>query len=241
MLGVNPDSVFTVTDQAEIGNVVEGVQLSLVICCLLAGVVLLYRRRAGPGRSPRRPATLVVDAFSFALIMLALLYVAGIFAWPYVDGLRLITFAALGLAPLAFLFALLDMRLARGDVAGLLVELRDDPTTDLQAPLARALRDPTLRLSYWLPELGTWADQHGDPTAEPRPDERRAVRVLLREQEPMAALSFDRTLEDEHELLDAVVATAGIALENGRLRAELRARLQDLQGSRVRVLEAGRQ
>ncbi len=94
---------------------------------------------------------------------------------------------------------------------------------------------------YWLPELGTWADQHGDPTAEPRPDEQRAVRVLLREQEPMAALSFDRTLEDEHELLDAVVATAGIALENGRLRAELRARLQDIQGSRVRVLEAGRQ
>ena len=94
---------------------------------------------------------------------------------------------------------------------------------------------------YWLPELGTWADQHGDPTVEPRPDEQRAVRVLLREQEPMAALSFDRTLEDEHELLDAVVATAGIALENGRLRAELRARLQDIQGSRVRVLEAGRQ
>ncbi len=38
-----------------------------------------------------------------------------------------------------------------------------------------------------------------------------------------------------------MLATAGIALENGRLQAELRARLQELQGSRVRVLEAGRQ
>ena len=38
-----------------------------------------------------------------------------------------------------------------------------------------------------------------------------------------------------------LAAAAGIALENGRLRAELRARLQELQGSRVRVLEAGRQ
>ena len=155
--------------------------------------------------------------------------------------LRLITFASLGLAPIAFLYALLDMRLARGDAAGLLVELRDDPTTDLQAPLARALRDPSLRLYYWLPELGVWADQHGDPTAEPRPDGGRAVRILVRDEEPMAALSFDSSLEDEHELLDAVVAAAGIALENGRLRAELRARLQDLQGSRVRVLEASRQ
>ena len=89
MLGVNPDSVFAVTDQAAVGNVVEGVQLSLVAICLLAGVVLLHRRRRGAGRSPRRPATLVVDAFSFALIMLALLYIAGIFAWPYVEWLRL--------------------------------------------------------------------------------------------------------------------------------------------------------
>jgi signal transduction histidine kinase len=38
-----------------------------------------------------------------------------------------------------------------------------------------------------------------------------------------------------------VAAAAGIALENGRLRAELRARLQELKGSRIRVLEAGRQ
>jgi hypothetical protein len=40
------------------------------------------------------------------------------------------------------------------------------------------------------------------------------------------------------ELLDAVVATTSIALENGRLRAELRARLSELQESRGRVLEA---
>ena len=241
VLGVNPDSVFTVTDRPAVGNVVEWVQLSLVAFCLLVGVVLLHRRRHGPGRSPRRPATLVVDAFSISLLMLAVLYIAGIFALPFVEILRLVTFASLGLAPIAFLYALLDMRLARGDAAGLLVELRDDPTTDLQAPLARALRDPSLRLYYWLPELGVWADQHGDPTEEPRPDGGRAVRILVRDEEPMAALSFDSSLEDEHELLDAIVATAGIALENGRLRAELRARLQDLQGSRVRVLEASRQ
>ena len=77
--------------------------------------------------------------------------------------------------------------------------------------------------------------------ALPTPDERRAVRTIYRDDEPMAALMFDRSLEDERELLDAVAATAGIALENGRLRAELRARLQELQGSRVRVFEASRQ
>ncbi len=241
ILGVNPDSVFRVTDQAAAANVVEGGQLSLVVVSLLLGVVLLHRRQRGPGRSPRRPATLLADTFSMSLIMLALLYVAGIFALPILDLVRMITFAFLGLAPIAFLYALLDLRLARGDVAGLLVELHDDPTIDLQAPLARALRDPSLRLHYWLPELGVWADQHGEPTVQPRPDDGRALRILVRDGEPMAALSFDRSLEDEHEILDAVLATAGIALENGRLRAELRARLQDLQGSRLRLLEAGGQ
>jgi len=53
-------------------------------------------------------------------------------------------------------------------------------------------------------------------------------------------LAFDRSLEDDPELVEALAAAAGIALENGRLRTELRARLQDLHGSRLRVVEAGR-
>ena len=221
VLGVNPDSVFSVLDNVAAGNVVEGVQLSLVAVCLLLGAIRLYRRGSGASRA-RRPAALVVDAFGLALVMLAALYVSGLFAWPFVEIIRLVTFAALGLAPIAFLFALLDLQLARGEVTALLVELRADPTADLQAPLARALRDPSLRLSYWLPEFAGWADQAGAPVPVPAADERRAVRLLDRDGEPMAALTFDRSLEEEHELLDAVLAAAAIALENGRLRAELR-------------------
>jgi signal transduction histidine kinase len=56
----------------------------------------------------------------------------------------------------------------------------------------------------------------------------------------MAALIFHTSLEEEPELLDGVDAAAGIAMENGRLRAELKARLEELEGSRVRVFEAGR-
>ena len=241
LLGSNPDSLFTVVDAPAAGTVVEQIQLALVACGLVLGTVLLHRRRSGRERLRRRPATLVVDAFSLGLVMLALLYIGGLLSWSFIEPIRLITFAALGLAPLAFLFALLDLRLARGDVAGLLVELQSDPTTDLQAPLARALRDPSLRLFYWLPEFGTWADQDGTPTAEPTSSVDREVRVLSREGEPMAALTFDSALDEEHELLDAVVAATSIALENGRLRAELRARLHELQESRGRVLEAGRQ
>jgi signal transduction histidine kinase len=241
LIGANPDSLFTVVDVPDVGNIVEKIQLTMVSVCLVVGVVLLHRRRSNRSRLRRRPATLVVDAFSFALVMLALLYTGGLLGWSFIEPIRLVTFAAVGLAPVAFLFALLDLRLARGDVAGLLVELQADPTADLQAPLSRALRDPSLRLTYWLPEFGTWADQDGAPAPPPTAMADRGVRVLSRDGEPMAALSFDPVLDEEHELLDAVVATTSIALENGRLRAELRARLNELQESRVRVLEAGRQ
>jgi signal transduction histidine kinase len=46
-------------------------------------------------------------------------------------------------------------------------------------------------------------------------------------------------LADEPELLDAVAAAAGITLENGRLHAELRARVEEVRGSRARVIDAG--
>ena len=55
----------------------------------------------------------------------------------------------------------------------------------------------------------------------------------------MAALSHDPALTDEPELLDAVTAAAAIAIENGRLNVELRSRLEELRGSRLRVLAAG--
>ena len=55
----------------------------------------------------------------------------------------------------------------------------------------------------------------------------------------MAALVHDTSLRDEHELLDAVTAAGGFAIENARLHAELHARLEELKGSRARIIEAG--
>ncbi len=240
LLGNSPTNVFVVVQQPAAAALLEGIQLVLVSAELLAGGVLLILRRRARGRPVRRPAAWLVDAFGLALVMLALLYLAGMNGWPQFEIIRHVTFGALGLAPVAFLVALLDARLARADAAELLVELRADPTIDLQAPLARALGDPTLRLAYWLPQFDGWADQDGEPTEPPRSDERQTVRLIYRDHEPMAALIFQRALEDEPELVDAVAAAAEIALENGRLRADLRAQLQELQSSRVRVLEAGR-
>ena len=65
----------------------------------------------------------------------------------------------------------------------------------------------------------------------------RAVRILERDDRRVAALIHDAALADAPALLDSVAVTAGISLENERLRAELRAQLAEVRTSRTRLLE----
>jgi signal transduction histidine kinase len=130
------------------------------------------------------------------------------------------------------------MRLARSAVADLMIDLRANPTpSDLRDPLARALGDPSLALAFWLPEYESYADLDGHPVELPE-DGPRAATQIDRDGEHVAALLHDASLRDEPALLEAVGAAAGIALENARLQADLRARLLELGESRARVIEA---
>ena len=125
-------------------------------------------------------------------------------------------------------------------MADLLVELRSEPApARLRDAFARALRDRSLTVAYWLPQFGAWADGDGRPVELPGPGERRSVTVIDRDGQPVAALVHDPSLDDEPELLEAVSAAAEMALENARLQSELKARLDELRGSRSRMLEAG--
>jgi signal transduction histidine kinase len=237
--GFDDNHLLSVVKRPHAAEAVENVQLLVLSALALIGVGLLWGRwRSLPRWQRRRPTQIVIECFGLSLVMLAALLVAGAFQLPGFEVIRLVTFGVAGLAPLAFLAGLLDARLAKAGVGELLVQLRTDPTPDLQALLAQALRDPTLSLIYWLPQYGSWADQDGNPTSLPRSDNGRRVTFVKQNGEQIAALIYDAGLGEEPELVEAVSAAAGIALENGRLEAELRARLQELQGSRSRVVEA---
>jgi signal transduction histidine kinase len=182
----------------------------------------------------------MVDSFAVGLLMIAVLFVTGALEGPAFEPIRRVTFVVIGIAPVAFLIGLLSARLARSAVADLFVELGAGAASDdLRDVLARSLRDPSLALAYWLPEFESWADASGDSMKLPVQDDRRAMTLVERDGTPLAFLLHDGSLRDEPELLDAVSAAAGIALENGRLHAELKARLVELRGSRVRLIEAG--
>ena len=241
--GFRPDNVLAVLDEQDLWLTLFDVQLVAMAALALASIAVLAYRRREAGPPLRRSAALLVDSFVVALAMIAALFVMGtFFPGEAFLAVQRTTFFVIGLAPVAFLIALLDARLARSSVGDLLVELRANPAPgELREPIATALNDRSVELAYWLPQFESWADADGRPVRLPRDGDGRTATLIERDGEHVAALVHDPSLEHEPELLDAVSAAAAIALENGQLHAELRARLEELEGSRVRVIEAGQE
>jgi signal transduction histidine kinase len=215
--------------------------LSLSAICLV-GIGVLVARRRQAGRPRRRMLALLIDSFVLGFLAIAALFTAGALevSSDVFVPLQRIAFAIVGLSPIVFLFGLLDARLARSAIGDLVIELQRDPApAELRDALARALRDPTLTLAYWVPEYEAYVDLDGRPVELPAGG--RGTTPIDRDGQRVAALVHDPALDDEHELLDAVGAVAGFALENARLQAELAARLEEVRGSRARVLEAGQE
>jgi signal transduction histidine kinase len=151
-----------------------------------------------------------------------------------------ITSVVLFLIPLAFLVGALRAQMARAGMADLVVALHRAPDAKgLGAVLARTLRDPSLELVYWLPGFETYVDDEGKPVALPAEGSNRVATPVLHDGEPVAALVHDAALTYERELLDVVCAAADVALERRRLHAELESRVEELAGSRARIVEAG--
>ena len=231
--------LLTLWSRPDVAQTVERAQLLSLSALCLAGIGVLARRRREAGRPLRRSVAVMLDLFAVCLVMLAVLFVMGAFEAPGFRRVQQTTLFVVGLSPLAFLIGLLDARLARSAVADLMVELgRDRSAPDLRSALARALGDPSLTLAYWLPDFDRYADQHGRPVDVPGRG-RGATTVVDRDGAPVAVLLHDRALDDDPELLHAVGAAAAITLENGRLQAELQARVEELRQSRARVIEAG--
>lgn len=237
------DNLLSISAQPGAADLVEKVQLLTMSLACLAGIGVLAARQRHGGRPRRRSIGLLIDVFAFGLLMIAILFAIADFE-IFLSAFRPIqraTLAVIGLSPFVFLIGLLDARLARTAVGELMIQLRaEPPPAELQDALARSLRDPSATLAYWLPTFQTYVDHDGRPQEVPD-QSGRATTLIDRDGEHVAALLHDPALEDEHDLLEAVTAAAGIAVENGRLHAELRARLEELQESRARVIEAGRQ
>jgi signal transduction histidine kinase len=142
--------------------------------------------------------------------------------------------------PAAFLAGILATRLSRGTIADLAVELGQGvPLGGLRDALARALRDPTLVLVFPAPAGEGYVDADGRSLEPSAPDGRRGLARLERDGEILAILDYDPAVElEDPGRVSAVASVAGMALENERLAAQVRAQHTDVRASRARNVEA---
>ena len=231
-----------VLEAVELSGGANGVltaQRVVVAGVVLGALVALVARRRESGRPLRLSLELLIACFALGMVGLAAGIVMKSFAVPGRNEVRWVAFGLIGIAPVLLLSGHLRARLARSSLGDLFVELRGDPgPAELKRALQRTLRDPSLTLVYWLPEFGSYADPDGRAVTLPDQSQGRAVTLIDREGTHVAALLHHPSLKDEPELLDSVTAALGIALENGRLHVELRAGLEELRGSRARIVEA---
>jgi signal transduction histidine kinase len=111
----------------------------------------------------------------------------------------------------------------------------DGPVREM---LAESLGDRTLAIAYWLPDRGVFVDEAGRPVELPAAGSGRAWTAVEHQGRRVAAIIHDAELDAGPELVTAAAAGAALAIDNERLKADLRARVEELRVSRVRIVEA---
>ena len=221
-----PENPLALTDLPRAVSALDAVDTVAGIVLSVIAVVLLVRRWRRASRGLRRALWPVLIAGGAAL---AALVVDGLLSELVSTGTSeafspvfLVCFAAV---PIAFLLGILRIRLARSSVSELVVAL--EAGEPLRDALAGAVGDPELDVVYWLDPRhglgGAWVDPQGESVEEPTADERHSVKHVERNGERVAAIVYDKSVDAEPELLEAVTAAAALALQNDRLQAELRA------------------
>jgi signal transduction histidine kinase len=238
-----PDNVLLVHDNETLVTVI-GTILNLVGAALVAAmVVVLVRRWLGATPSQRRflvPVYSAGVAVAIVLIVSVVLNAGGLDSGA-TDAVWIAAMVPFGLVPYLFLGTLVRARVIQsGAVSELVARLSETPRPgELRDALARALRDPSLELAFWLPGDERFVDAAGRPVELPGPGSGRAVTKVKRDDGYVAALVHDPVLDEQRGHVDAVCSAASLALENERLDAELRAKVEELRASRERMLSVG--
>jgi signal transduction histidine kinase len=239
--GPRPDNVFAIVDAPDLADVFDYTSTFIAVVILVSTLVLLVRKRQAATPPQRRALAPMLWAGLALVGLLGIAFIVDVLGLPNEIGdvaglLALVSFAIL---PFAFLAGLVRSRYSRAGAVGELIERLNNPEADrsLGLALADALGDSSLKLVYWRPSAGHYVTYDGRPVELPEPGSGRAVTEVEREGIRVGAIIHDAALGDEPGLVRAVAASAALALENERLGAELRARLDELQTSRSRLVE----
>ncbi|HEY6398207.1 MAG TPA: sensor histidine kinase [Solirubrobacteraceae bacterium] len=206
---------------------------------LAAGVVLLLVRRMRSASPPARRAIAPVLLVATVFLLSSGGFIVAKSAAPHLAagfGLAVVSVAIL--IPLAIGLGLITERLFMGQaLEGFVNQLAGADPLQLEAQMAAALHDPSLRIAYRRPISGTYVDASGAFVAVPALGGRRAVVEIKRDDHPIALVIHDGQLSDQRRAVQAAGGAAMMWLENARLQADLRASVAELADSRARLVE----
>ena len=238
-----PENPLQAFDDQTAADALIGFQ-AVVGMILFAGVaVILWRRWRVAGASQRRALgpVLATGGLVAVFVGLSLLWDLTGFSDSVETGFDIAGLVALASIPFGFLVGLLRSRFSRATAVSELVASlseHEDRRRGLRDALAGALGDPGLTLAYWLPASGEYVTSDGQRCELPQPGSGRVATIIEKGGDPLAAIVHDASLADERELARAVGGAATLALENERLEAELRAKVEELRASRQRLVDA---
>lgn len=200
---------------------------------IVASIVAILVRWATGNRSVRR-------AFTPLFVVLPLL-LADVFADLFgegiavLDGISIITQQVVAFAlPATVVLGIVGPRIWEGKIARLIDDLETAVTLrQVEEATRSALEDRSVELLAWLPELGAWRDASG--VLRDAPPGQMQTDVVL-SGDLLGVICHDET--SDLPLMSSVASTVALALRRIQLQAEVEARLEEVQRSRRRIVEA---
>jgi signal transduction histidine kinase len=248
-VGVPPNPFAIAPDLVAFETVEVVASAVIAVCCLIVAGIATARLVAG-SRATRRVLwpVLVTGVVAMLAAAVAAADVARATATgqplfllpePWSEVASWTSYAARVLIPLGFLVGTLRTRIAAGPIVPLAAEVGRLPSpTRMEAALQAALGDPTVRLLRRDPTDQSWVDADGHHVPLPEEGSTRAVTRLESGGSPIAAIVHDPVLREDPSLIGAVTAVLRLGVQNERLEAEVRAQLDAVRASRVRLVGA---
>jgi signal transduction histidine kinase len=216
--------------------------LWLGVVCISALVLLVVVEQLRSSVAARRAHRLVVATGTIYLALVAALFASSLghgVLWQDDLQRRFWRAQAVALVALALgaAWSWAQARRSRAAVAQLVVELAQAPPPGgLRHALAVIVGDPALELAYPREDSERLVDLQGR-SAHLSPEKEQTT--LVGGGQRLAVVAHAPGAFGDEQLVADVATAARLALENERLQAEVRSRLEELRESRTRIVEAG--
>ena len=241
-----PANGFMIADRPTLADGLLSSETSIYIRLAVRSAICVYLiYRLATATKPRRRALVPVYVpVLIAITPILVSYVARL-GLVHVDAGALSTLSwlgtiGIGALPYGFLLSVVASTFFAAAALKMIVSrLVGSPgAAQLRATLADSLDDPSLELGFRLERGGGFVDSSGMPLGS-TPPPGQSSSSITKNGETVAMIVHDDGLDTDPELVAAAGQAMLLAIENGRLTAELRSTTTELDAMRARIATAG--